>query len=484
MLSGRQTLTSLDGALRRLHNHVQDIDLQVGESSNELVDLQRQQSERFRRMARIRLDGVISGELTAGLDVADERARELIGQRDEKLGEIDRGIASAREDLDSLEEKRAASRDECDRATEALDAREATVQDRLQENPDYQAQLAAMQKAQSTAEHALEKTREAEQTRNQKGQPYEQDPLFSYLWQRGYGTSSYSAGALTRFLDRWVAKLCKYDAARPNYSMLLDIPVRLREHARNLQNAADEEFIRLTRIELEASEAEGTAALKASVEAAQSALDEIDEEIEQAESRMHELEHQRSRFASGEDADFQQAVKTISDAFERESLLTLYDYARSTATPEDDVLVREMDETNEEISQVRESLGDRKRMRRRQSDRLQELEGVRRRFKRNRLDSPHSEFRDGALFEAALNQFLSGTMTAGELWRSIERMHRYRKIRANPHFGSGGFRPRSGTWHTSFPRGGGLGGGLGGSLGRRSGGLGRGGGGFRTGGGF
>ena len=56
MLSGRQTLASLDGALRRLHNHVQDIDLQVGESSSELVDLQRQQSERFRRMARIRLD--------------------------------------------------------------------------------------------------------------------------------------------------------------------------------------------------------------------------------------------------------------------------------------------------------------------------------------------------------------------------------------------------------------------------------------------
>jgi flagellar biosynthesis chaperone FliJ len=266
--------------------------------------------------------------------------------------------------------------------------------------------------------------------------------------------------------------------------MLLEIPVRLDEHAKNLQTLANEEFIKLTRLELTASEAGDTPALKESVEQAQAALDAIDDEIETAENQLHELEQQRSRFANGEDEDFQQAVSTITDAFKRESLLNLYEYARSTATPEDDILVREMEDVSDQLQQARQALADRKRMRERQSERLQELEGVRRRFKRNRFDSPHSEFGNDALINMALGQFLSGTVTSRELWRTLEQLQRYKRIRANPGFGSGGFRPRPGTWHSPFPRGGMPGGGLGGSLGRRSGGLGRGGGGFRTGGGF
>ena len=493
MLSGRQTLASLDSGLRDLHGEIQHIDQQIKESSNHLVNLQREQTDRFKRMAQIRLDGVISGELTEGLDIADSRARELIRQRGSKLGAVNRQINAATEKLAGLEAKREAARADCDTATEALDSAEANVQEQLQDNPEYQAQLERTRQSQRTAEQALEKTQQAAKTRREKGEPYEKDPLFSYLWQRGYGTSAYSAGPLTRYLDDWVAGLCDYAAARPNYSMLLEIPVRLEEHAKNLQELANEEFISLTRLELTASEASGTPALKASAEQAQAALDAVDDEIEAVEDHLHALEKQRSLFANGEDEDFKQAVDTISDAFERESLLNLYEYARSTATPEDDVLVREMEDVHDELRQARQALTDRKRMRERHSERLRELEGVRRRFKRNRFDSPHSEFRNDGLVSMALSQFLSGTVTSRELWRTLEQMQRYRKIRSNPRFGSGGFRPRPGTWHTPFPRGGmpggGLGGGLGGSLGRRSGGLGRGGpggggGGFRTGGGF
>ncbi len=480
MVSGRQTLGSLDDSLRQLHDDVETIDQQIKEGNRELMELQRQQAGRFKRMAQIRLDQVISGELAEGLNIADQRAAELIRRRGSKLGAVNRQIKSAKEQLELLEGRRGAARADRDRATEVLDRAEAVVQERLQQDPDYLAQLDKAREAEHTAQHALEKTRQAEKTRAEKGEPYEHDPLFSYLWQRGYGTSAYSAGALARYLDDWVARLCDYRAARPNYAMLLEIPVRLAEHARGLQQAADEEFIQLTRMEVAAAEADGIPALKTSVDEAQAGLDAVDGEIEGAENQLRELEGRRQRFANGEDDDFLQAVKTISDAFERENLLTLYDYARATATPEDDILVREMDDAGEQLRQVKGVLADRKQTRDRQSGRLQELEGIRRRFKRNRFDSPHSEFRNDALVAMALSQFLAGTVTGGELWRTIERLQRYRRIKANPNFGSGGFLPRPGTWHTPFPRGGRPGGGWGGggSFPRR------GGGGFRTGGGF
>jgi chromosome segregation ATPase len=435
MLSGRQALGSLDQGMRELHDSVTEIDRQVKQGSGELMDLQRQQSERFKRMAHIRLDHVISGELSEGLDVADQRARELVRQRGSKLGAVNRQIKSTRGHLAELDEQRAAAGLDCDRATGALDSAEAKTQQRLEEDAQYQAQL------ESTAE--------------------------------------YSAGSLARYLDDWVAGLCDYHSARPNYSTLLEIPVRLEEHAKHLRDKADEEFIQLTRMEVEAAAQDGVPTLKEAVDRAQATLDGIDEEIEATEDKLKALEQARGRFADGEDEDFQQAVKTISSAFERESLLSLYEYARATATPEDDLLVREMEEARERLGQVSENIADRKKMRQRQSDRLHELEDIRRRFKRNRFDSAHSEFRNDSLLTLAVSQFLAGAVTGRELWRTIERGQRYRKIRANPDFGSGGFTPRAGTWHTPFPR---HGGGWCGGFNRRR--PRRGGGGFRTGGGF
>ncbi len=483
MQSGRQTLEAINQGLRSLHDEIQEMDRRVKESSGALMNLQREQSGRFRRMAQIRLDHVISGELGAGLEVADQRAAELVRQRGQKLGALNRQIKANLKQQEALDRKRAEAGLEAERATEALDRAEAAVQARLEADAQYQEQLERARAAENTATHARDKTRQAEATRREKGRPYENDPLFSYLWQRQYGTSGYSAGSLARYLDDWVAGLCNYAQARPNYATLLAIPERLGGHARHLQEQADEEFITLTRMEVDAAAADGVPALKQAVDAAGAALEGIDAEIEAAEKALHELERQRNRFASGEDEDFQRAIETISGAFEREKLFSLYEYARATATPEDDILVQEIDEAREQLRMARDTLADRKRMRERQSERLGELESLRRRFKQQRFDSAHSQFRNEALLGMALSQFLSGTVTAGELWRTIERGHRYRRIQADPTFGSGGFRPRPGTWHVPFPRGGGMGGGFS----RRRGGFGAGrggGGGFRTGGGF
>ena len=58
-------------------------------------------------------------------------------------------------------------------------------------------------------------------------------------------------------------------------------------------------------------------------------------DIDAAETQLHELEERRARFASGDDTLFRRAIDTLSSAFQREDLLTLYDYARATATAED-----------------------------------------------------------------------------------------------------------------------------------------------------
>ena len=480
--SGRQTLSSIDQGVRLIHDQVEKIDQQVKEAAENLVELQKEQVNRYKRIAKIRLDNVISGELSAGLDAAGQRVGELLAERVQDLVSLNEQIKRTQQEQVELGEKRETNSTQTTNAAEALDKAEAMTQQRLERDQAYQAQLKKTQTTESTAEHADDKTKQAEEVRKQKGQLYEDDPLFLYLWKRGYGTSSYSANSLIQYLDKWVASLCDFHDARSDYAMLLEIPKRLHEHAQRVRVIADKEFAALTQIEEAAAKEDGLPALREALEKAQTELDEVDAEIAQAERQLHELEQKRTGFASGEDEHFKRAIDTLSSAFERENLFTLYEYARATATTEDDLLVRELDTGKDLAVQIREELAEHKRVRERHLDRLKELEEIRRRFKQQRYDSAHSGFGNAALVAMILNQFLQGTVTSGELWRTIKREQRYRRIESNPDFGSGGFGRRQGTWHLPFPRGGDMGGGLGGGVGR-GGGFG-GGGGFRTGGGF
>jgi hypothetical protein len=299
-----------------------------------------------------------------------------------------------------------------------------------------------------------------------------------YLWKRGYGTAGYAANPLARFFDKHVAKLCHYQDARPNYAMLLEIPARLREHATQRRAAADREFEALTAIERATAEADGIPALRQAVEAAERTIDAIDDRIQEAEQRVRQLMEAKASYAAGEDELFQQALAALVGQFEREGIMSLRRQAEATKTAADDRLVQELAEIDQQQAAMDETLARHKQLYTRSLDRLQQLEEVRHRFKRERYDDVHSSFTDTALLSVILNEFLRGVASSNDLWGTLRRQQRYRRIEADPSFGSGGFGRSDGTWH--FPE---LGGGGFGAGGFGSGGEIRGGG-FRTGGGF
>lgn len=85
------------------------------------------------------------------------------------------------------------------------------------------------------AERAEARAAEAEAERDAKRGPYEADPLFLYLWRRGYGTPAYDARGFARRMDRWVAQLIGFERARANYHVLMALPERLHAHAARLR---------------------------------------------------------------------------------------------------------------------------------------------------------------------------------------------------------------------------------------------------------
>ena len=488
--NGRNILAELDTGLATLRHDVRAMDADIGEATTRIHEYGARELALYRKLAELRLMQLERGDIISGLDAASRKLKGLLDQRQAEHEALIASIADKERHLDALEVDREVLRAEVEALALELDEREAEVQDRLEEDAAYEAQLQRAREADAIADRAEAKTEDAENDKRVKGEPYEADGLFMYLWRRGYGTSEYSANPVARLLDRWVARKCRYDKARPNYWMLNEIPTRLQAHATAARQLADTEFDELKELEADMANETGVFDLKAEVEAKEQALAEHDEALAKTEREIAEFSAELKRYVAGNDDLMTEALNQLAAELRTDGLNALRQ--RSSATPgrEDDRLVDEIAVVQERIDEIRDDHNERQKIYGRSTRKVRELERIRQRFKRRGYDDLRSAFANGAVVASALQQFLRGLLDEDDLWKIISRGHHYRQVRSRPTFGSNGFPRRRGNWKLprtipdnwrgpSMGRGGGFRFPSGGAR-RRPGG----GGGFSTGGGF
>ncbi len=464
MLSGRDTLQRMDGTLRSARRDLERLDLQLQATSRAITDNRLQQARAIDRMAGIRLDAARRGEVVGHLESATHEAKKVLESRDAALAAVNDRVRAARETIDALEEQRGALHDDVDAAARTLAEREAAVQKHLEEDDAFGQQLERTRKADAVAVSALEKAELAATDRRQNGRPFESDELFMYLWERGYGTSAYAAGPLTRLLDGWVARLCRYREARENYWMLLEIPKRLAEHAEHARAAADAELDKLQDIEELAASDGDVPEARAELESLERRQDELDTKIAAAEAGLGELLAEQSRYAAGEDEYLRKALRAFSAAMERTDISELSMLALATMTAEDDAIVDDLRRLRRQYDELEDELDENRSLHRERLAHIQELEKVRHSFKRNRYDDLHSRFDKSEMIERMIGEVIGGVIRGSALWNTLRRYQQYIDVAGEwPDFGSGGIvfpdgrhsrkkRRRPPSWHWPGPQ--------------------------------
>jgi hypothetical protein len=466
MISGRETLGSIDNALRKERTEMDAVEQRIEALKANLIERQQADAKDYRELARARVDWLAGDQLSRRIEHTEQQVLALLKNRDIAARELGERIRAAEDGRAALEAERTAQADKVDRAASAVDEAEARTQARLDQDPDYQAQHERAREAERTARHADEKATNSEQEMDHKGESYRADPLFMYLWNRNYGLPEYNATSLIRWLDGKVARLIGFADVRTNYGRLNEIPVRLREHADGLRAAAEAEFQALQALDTRAKKEDGVPALEAQLADQQSKLDALDERIEAAQTEYQDMLAQKSAFAAGEDEHTRKAVEYLAAEFQRADLAELRRAALATPFPEDDLIVSRLLQRDDDIRALEASVQELKATLEQHRTRLAELGAVRTEFKRHRYDRAGSSFSDGALIATMLSSFLNGMLDRRMLWKVLQEQQRYRPQQTNPVFGSGGF-GRGTVW--------------GGGASDR---IGGGGGGFRTGGGF
>jgi hypothetical protein len=455
MISGRDALTSLRGTIDEQQRRARELDAELSAAAERLTRLDAARATELQGLARTRLAGLDAGQVTERIDDADRRATALLERRRAQQDELEARLAELDEVRAGLERERDAAAAALERAAAAVDEADAATQARLADDPEHRRLLETARDAERVAVHADEKASLAESERETKGEAYRADPLFTYLWERRFGTPDYRPGGgpfgpLLRWLDGRVARLIGYADAAANYGRLTEIPVRLREHAERVGERADAELAALATYEQAARATGGLPELDAARDRAAEAVAEVDARIAAAAEERDAALAQLERFATGEDETLREARAFLASELGREDLLSLRRDALATPLPDDDLIVARLLDLEEERERLAASVAELRAAADRNRGRVRELEDLRGEFTRQGYDAPGSTF-DGATVATVMGQFLSGMLTSDALWRVLEQQRRYRPPSADPTFGSGGF-GRGTPWGGAAPR--------------------------------
>jgi len=482
MLSGFQLLDSVDDRLRRAEQEAQSAEAEASSLQQRRETVRTAQAEALRSLARLRAQALRDGGAALGqLDAAEEQVRALLQSRAEAATAAEAVLAERRAALEAAQAERDRRATALRDAEAAEHARLAAARRQAEADPDWQRLRTAAENAARIAQRAEEKAAFARDDLATKGKPYMDDPLFAYLWRRGFGTTTYRAGPLTRMLDGWVARIAGYEAARRNYALLESLPPGLTGHAARMrEEAATTEAALATRLRALAGLAAGDA-----LAPAREALDMAEAALEAAARRTEET---RAAQAGQADAALQEATARMEAALAAESLQSLRAAALRTPMREDDAVVARLESASAEAARLDEALERTRTQAAEARRRAQEVATIREEMRSRGFRRDHWEFNDGALVGVLIGDLLRGTLSRDSFWTQMERQ----RVRQQDPWGTAGGGPWSGGGNTAGPWGApssggfGTGGGFGGG-GFRTGGTmesGSGSGGFKTGGGF
>lgn len=415
MISGRQALARLEDAIHVARRDEERLDAAFRQAAERSMRLRAERVDAHRRLARLKLDALTRQAVEGELDDVERRALDLVGSSRRAAEHLAERRKEAEAAVAAAEAERHERAEALEAALRAIADLRASVEARARVGAEWVAQRDRLDAQERTAEEAERKAQVAERDRVEKGRPYEEDPLFRYLWTKRFGTPEDRSGPLVRYFDRKVARLVGYDKARANYALLAEIPVRLREHAARMREEIAAERARLTAVERASLVEAGIEPLETRAAEARHALEAADRALAEAQSRLSALDREHESAIGGGDLRHREAVELLARADAQESLRRLMDEARATQTPEDDAIVRRIEEVEGQIAGAESEMERLRREVQAIGQRRAAVERERDEFRRRGYDSPWGQIGNEQVLANVLGGILAGAVQGAVL---------------------------------------------------------------------
>ena len=429
-------MASIEDAISKLHGEQSQLDQALRSAVAQTERLRAERGQSLRELARIKLDEIAAGRLVGNLDAGERRAQQILDDYRLRIAAAAEQSNALQKEVTQAEAARHAASAEVETALDVVEHDRAEAEAKVQATQPWRDAKGARDKAEAIAAEAEKKAAASEAELGAKRKPYDEDPLFAYLWRRRFGTSQYVGGGIARMLDRMVAEFIAYDGARPNYAALIEIPQRLKEHATTQRQALQAPQVALVEIERHALIEAGVDAKEKTLAEARHKMAVIDDTVEKKRELLRKVDEARAALVTGNaDPAYNEALNTIAAADAADSIANLYAEARRTPTPADEAVVGRIEGIEQNIAKTETEIAGLRREALELSRRRSEMEQVRAQFRRTGYDHPRSTFNNDGDIADLLKGVLAGAIRSGALWDILQNGHRSRPTRGSTDFG-------------------------------------------------
>ena len=421
-LSGTDLLRALEEALRDVRREEDDISKRAARGAELLIKHRAQEAELYHQLGTLRPDPAARARITALVRDIDEAAEAALSRYDAtfaeaeaELQQIEAGLARGNADRMSLQA-------ETGRRDSELKALAAAARPRLGADDDYAARLARGRRLDAISKQLRAKLVAAEADREQKGRPFRDDPLFMYLWSKGYGTESYRGRGLVSALDARVARLIGYERARQIFVLLSEIPVRLRQYSGRIEAEAEAARGEIAKAENTALDSAGGKTAREAIEMAIVRIEMLDRENGALLDRRDEAIAGRTELALGREVAFSIAADDLDQVLAQDDLRRLLAEARADAGGAAATIAQQIEDARQRIKDEGDEIREHGLRLRVLGMRRRDLEDILYELKLRGFDNPHARFASEDLVGETLNALLRGEISAAQFWDFTRRM--------------------------------------------------------------
>lgn len=433
-IDGRSALLRVDSVIGTARSSLSEAIEAAEALNNELASVRQRQAKAWHELAEIQIVEADTPEEADALARLDSEVGGLVASHEAYLEKLLADLETAAAEITHLEAARADAAVALDTAIEAYEAKVDEVEIALEDDPAYRDMVAAAAEAEAVSERARAKLELARTDMEEKGEIFRSDPLFMYLWERGYKTPDYKAGNIVRMLDGWVSGLCHYEKSYRNYERLVELPEWLDGHVASMEVKEVEAETALAEYEAGALRKAGGDDLAKEVETERGKLEALDAKIAQAEAYHLEVSERQHAAERGEAGPAAEARERLAEALKQQAFPELRVLAAQTVTPEDDALVDTLVTLRRDEMAMELRLEQDKGLPARRRGDLGRLEAFRRAFKAASYDSAYASFR-GATLDEVIAQLVAGRIEAEGAVRSLSRGMSRTTPRTDPRFG-------------------------------------------------